>query len=103
MARKPDWMDFAHVLHKEAEAIRDKLPPGLECYLTLADYGSGSASFAVSLTHRETELNGFGVGNTPAKALEKARESLKKAHEERLKRPQLVTAVKALPTKGGAS
>jgi hypothetical protein len=103
MARKPDWMDFAHVLHKEAEAIRDKLPPGLECYLTLADYGSGSASFAVSLTHRETELNGFGVGNTPAKALEAAKEDLAKRAREKKKAPQIVS-VKTLPAaKGGAS
>lgn len=92
MPRKPDWLDFAHALHKEREAIQDKLPKGVEVWLTLSDYGHGAAEFSVHLRHREQDVDGFGTATTPAKALEKATEDMKKRYAERAKRPQLVAS-----------
>lgn len=104
MARKPDWLDFAHQLHKERVAIAEQLPPGIECSLTLSAYSfSDGARFSVHLTHRESDLAGHGSGSTPAKALEGA---VKDLAANRNKRPQLVVGgekAKALPParKGG--
>lgn len=103
MPRKIGWLDFAHQLRKEREAIQDRLPAGVVCYLTLADYGCGAAEFNVHLRHRELDLSGSGTASTPAKALEAAKADLKQKHAERAKRPQLVTGAKTLPpAKDGA-
>lgn len=96
MASKTDWMDFAHKLHKEREAVQDRMPPGVEAALTLCDYGHGSASFAVHLDHRPSECRGYGYGNTPAKALEGAKADLKKRMDEQARRPRVVGAEKVL-------
>jgi hypothetical protein len=101
MARKTDWLDFAHKLDREREEIQDTLPPGLECWLTLASYGHGGATFHVHLRHEEMKVDGFGTGRTPAKALEAAKADLVKRGEEQRKRPMLVNPLKAL--KGGPS
>lgn len=96
MPRKPDWMDLAHALDKEREAIQDRLPPGVECFLTLASYGFGGANYSVSLTHRETKLGGYGQGRTPEKALEAAKVNMQEELQKRARRPQLVAAPKTL-------
>ena len=104
MSRKPDWLDFAHQLHKEREEMQDKMPPGVECDLSLNCYSFGSGPrFVLVLTHRDTKLSGYGTGATPAKALAAAKEDMAKNATERAKRPQLVLEPKALPArKGGA-
>ena len=95
MASRPDWLDYAHRLFKEREAIQDRLPPGVECTLTLGAYGH-TASFGVSLTHRDSDLAGYGTGTTPAKALEAAKEDMRKNQAEQQRRPRLV-GPRALP------
>ena len=104
MARKPDWLHVADALDSERQAMQDKLPPGVECSLTLSSYSFGSgARYAVNLSHRETKLDGYGCGSTPAKALAAAKEDMAKNAAERAKRPVLAAAAAlALTTKGGS-
>lgn len=94
MARKRiDWLDFAHELDREREAMQERLPAGVEVYLTCSTYGSGAA-FSVTLNHRAEgpEAGGWGQGRTPAKALESALADLRKKAAERARRPRLVAA-----------
>lgn len=98
MPREPDWMDLAHHLDKKREAMADSLPDGIECSLTLGAYGHSGAYYAVTLRVPAADLTGWGHGRTPAKALEAAKEDLKKSQAERSKRPQLGGA-KQLPAK----
>jgi len=96
MPRVRDWMDFAHSLYKEREAIQDQLPPGVRCTLSLAAYGYSAGEFSVSLHHDERKIGGFGSGATPSKALEKAKLDLAAKAQEQAGRPQL--SVKVLPS-----
>lgn len=100
MPREPDWMDFAHALDKKREQMQDALPSGFICCLTLSSYQFGGGRFNVSIWHEDKskDLNGYGDGATPAKALEAAKEDMKKRAAEKAKRPQLGGA-KALPAK----
>lgn len=98
MARKPDWMDYAHQLDKEREAIQDKLPPGLTLSLWVRAGEYGAADFTVHLNHRDTSSYGSGSGRTPSKALEAAKADLEKTLREKAKRPALVVgSAPALP------
>lgn len=101
MARKTDWMDFAHVLHKERQAIQDTLPAAFEVSLTLAAYGFDSgAYFSVTLRNPELDLTGHGTGPTPAKALADAKLRLEKALADRRARKVLIApAPPALPAR----
>lgn len=96
MAARTDWLDFAHKLDKEREAIHDALPAGVDVTITLSAYGGGGASFMVSLSHAELRLDGWGSGRTPAKALEAAKADMKKKADEQRRRPRLV-GPRALP------
>lgn len=91
MARKTDWLDYAHTLDREREAIADKLPSGVECSLSLHCHGSGP-SFGVRLSHSASRCSGYGSGRTPAKALEDAMDKLQEAYREWSRRPRLVEA-----------
>lgn len=104
MARKPDWLHVADALDTERQAMQDRCPPGVECSLTLSAYGfSDGARYAVTLTHGETKLGGYGCGSTPAKALAAAKENMAKNAAERAKRPVLAAGNPlALTTKGAS-
>lgn len=91
MPPRTDWLDFAHKLDREREAMQDRLPKGVDCSLTLASYEFGT-SYGVSLTHTESKCGGYGTGRTPAKALEDATERLKKNLAEWSRRPRLTVA-----------
>lgn len=96
MPRATDWLDYAHKLDKEREAIADKLPRGVEVTLSLGAYGSGAANFHVRVT--DAELTGHGMGRTPAKALADALEKLAAEREKQARRPRLAGGEpKALP------
>jgi hypothetical protein len=92
MAKRVDWLDFAHLLDKERVAIEDGLPKGMTVHLSLSAYGYSAAEFSVHLSHRETGVSGYGGGRTPAKALEAAKAELQKKVEEQQRRPRLVEA-----------
>lgn len=96
MARKPDWLDFAHQLDKEREAMQDALPDGIECTLSLSSHGYGDRRFTVFLNHRASDLGGYGAGSTPAKALAAAKEDMAKNVREK-KRPVQIAGAKTLP------
>lgn len=100
--KRIDWMDFAHQLHKERELMQDRMPDGVDCSLTLSCYGEGSARFSVSLKHRESKLSGYGVGTTPAKALDEAKAELaKNAREAQIRSPRVLgTSRPALAGRG---
>ena len=102
MARKIDWMDFAHALDKQRAEMQDALPEGFVCCLTLASYEYGGGRFSVSLWHRDKaqDLRGYGDGNTPAKAMAAAKEDLAKNLAERSKRPRLESAKTLAPASG---
>lgn len=96
MAKRTDWLDFAHQLVKERERIQDGLPPGVECSLSLSDHGYGGATFGVTLLHVESKCSGYGHERTPAKALESAKAKLKAEYEKWQRRPR-IAETKALP------
>lgn len=101
MARKPDWLKIAFDLHREAEAMRDAAPEGVEVTLRLCDYDHNeAAAYSVSLSHSAQQLLGLGVGSTPGKALKAAVEDLERARQKRAGTPTITAApVPALPAK----
>lgn len=92
MAKRVDWMDFAHLLRKEREAMQDQAPNGVEVSLHLMSYRFGGADFSVHLAHDESGSSGSGSGSTPAKALEAAKKSLAKEMVKKTQTPRLVAA-----------
>lgn len=89
VAKRIDWMDFAHQLDKDLARIQDGLPQGVRCSLSLSAYGDSGAMFGVTLTHGESKCHGHGYARTPAKALEEATAALSKAYAEWQRRPRI--------------
>lgn len=96
MARRIDWMDFAHTLDKERERIQDMLPEGFRCWITLNCYGHGAAEFHVCINRPEEKIIGSGSARTPEKALVMAKQDFEKQLAEKLRQPRIASAVPAL-------
>ena len=91
MARKVDWLDYAHKLDVAREEMQDRLPEGVECSLVLSAYGRYSAAeFCVYLRCKDDDLSASGSGRTVDKALAEAMEDLAKKVAEQQRRPRLV-------------